>query len=165
MIKPDWVKRMNRGAIVFACANPTPEIWPHDALDAGARIVGTALSRYPNQINNSLVFPAVFRGTLDVRARTISSEMQIAAAQKLARYAADRGLHEGSIVPRMDEWEAYIDVAVATALKAQEQGLAQLTRTPEQLHQGAVKIISDARQATRLLMREGIIYSRDADSR
>ena len=98
-IKPAWVKGMNRGAVVFACANPTPEIWPRNALDAGARIVGTALSRYPNQINNSLVFPAVFRGTLDVRARTISGEMQIAAARELARYAASTGCTRDTSFP------------------------------------------------------------------
>jgi malate dehydrogenase (oxaloacetate-decarboxylating) len=157
IIKPEWVRGMNRGAIVFACANPTPEISPRDALEAGARIVGTARSDYPNQINNSLAFPAIFRGTLDVRARTISDEMAIAAARELARYAADRGIHEGSIVPRMDEWEACPQVATATALKAQEQGFARLSKTREQLHAGAVKIIREAREATRLLMREGII--------
>jgi len=156
-IRPEWVKGMNLNAIVFACANPTPEIWPRDAREAGARIVGTGRSDAPNQINNSLVFPAIFRGTLDVRARTISDEMAIAAARELALYATEHGLHEGYIVPRMDEWEACPRVAAATALKAQEQGLARLSRTREQLHEGAVKIIRQAREATRLLMREGII--------
>ncbi len=156
-IKPEWVRGMNRGAVVFACANPTPEIWPRNALEAGARIVGTGRSDYPNQVNNSLIFPGVFRGTLDVRARAISDEMAIAAARELARFAADRGIHEGFILPGMDEWEACVHVAVATALKAQEQGIARVCRTREQLHDGAVKIIRQAREATRLLMKEGLI--------
>jgi malate dehydrogenase (oxaloacetate-decarboxylating) len=157
IIKPEWVRRMNRDAIVFACANPAPEIAPGAAHEAGARIVGTGRSDSPNQVNNCLVFPGIFRGTLDVRARSISDEMAIAAARALARFAADRGIHEGSIVPRIDDSEACIRVAVATALKAQEQGLARLSRTREQLHEGAARIIRDAREATRLLMKEGLI--------
>ena len=80
VILPEWVKGMAEDAIVFACANPIPEIWPWEAKEAGARVIVTGRSDFPNQVNNSLVFPGIFRGTLDVKARTITDEMCIAAA-------------------------------------------------------------------------------------
>lgn len=157
VIRPEWIREMAKDAIVFACANPIPEIWPRDAREAGARIVGTGRGDFPNQVNNSLIFPALFRGTLDVRARAITDEMALAAAQELAACAAERGLHEESILPRMDEPDLVPRVAVATAMKAQEQGLARVERTREQLRQQAAKVVEQARAATRLLMREGLI--------
>jgi malate dehydrogenase (oxaloacetate-decarboxylating) len=157
IIEPAWVRAMARDAVVFACANPVPEIWPWDAKEAGARIVCTGRSDFANQVNNSLVFPGVFRGALDVRARTITDEMAMAAARELASCAEERGIHEEDIVPRMDEWAAVPRVAVATAMKAQEQGIARLARTRAQLFEGASRIIRNARDATQALMREGII--------
>jgi malate dehydrogenase (oxaloacetate-decarboxylating) len=148
---------MARSAIVFACANPAPEIWPWDAREAGARIVGTGRGDFPNQVNNSLVFPAIFRGTLDVRARTITDEMALAAAHELARCARERGISEENILPRMDEWEIYPRVAAATALKAQEQGVARLVKSGEQLLEQASQMIRQARAATGLLSKEGCI--------
>ena len=85
--EPEWVRAMAADAIVFACANPVPEIWPWDATEAGARIVATGRSDFPNQVNNSLGFPGIFRGVLDVRARSITDEMALAAADVLAGYA------------------------------------------------------------------------------
>jgi len=158
-IKPEWVKEMAKDAIVFACANPIPEIWPWEAKEAGARIVGTGRSDFPNQLNNSLGFPGIFRGVLDVRARTITDEMAIAAAHELAHCAEERGIHEEDIAPRMDEWEVYPREAVATAMKAQEQGIARLKKTREQLYEEASRIIREAREATQLLMKEGFIAS------
>lgn len=157
LIKPEWVQSMAPKAIVFACSNPLPEIWPWDAKEAGARVVGTGRGDFPNQINNSLGFPAIFRGTLDVRARTITEGMALAAAHELARFAEARGIHEDDIVPRMDEWEVFPREAAATAMKAQEQGIARLSKTWEQLHDHATKVIRDAREATQLLMRERYI--------
>jgi len=157
LIKPAWVKCMASNAIVFACSNPLPEIWPWDAKESGARVVGTGRGDFPNQINNSLGFPAIFRGSLDVRARTISEWMALAAAHELAGFAKARGIHEDDIIPRMDEWEVFPHVAVATALKAQEQGIARLFKTREELYDQAAKVIRDAREATQLLMREGYI--------
>jgi len=148
---------MAKDAIVFPCANPIPEIWPWEAKEAGARIVGTGRSDFPNQLNNSLGFPGIFRGTLNVRARTITDEMAIAAAHELARCAEERGIHEEDIAPRMDEWEVFPREAVATAMKAQEQGIARLSKAREQLYEEASKIIREAREATQLLMREGLI--------
>jgi malate dehydrogenase (oxaloacetate-decarboxylating) len=157
IIEPAWVKAMARDAVVFACANPVPEIWPWEAKEAGARIVCTGRSDFPNQVNNSLVFPGIFRGTLDVRARTISDEMAIAAAGELARCAEERGISEEDILPRMDEWEVVPRVAAAAGVKAQEQGLAGIAKTREELITGAERAIRAAREATRVLMREHLI--------
>lgn len=157
IIRPEWVKAMARDAVVFACANPIPEIWPWEAAEAGARVVATGRSDFPNQLNNSLGFPAIFRGTLDVRARTITDEMAIAAALEIARAAEERGITAENILPTMDEWEVYPRVATATAMKAQQQGIARLSKSAEQLYQEARTQILRARDATHLLMREGII--------
>jgi malate dehydrogenase (oxaloacetate-decarboxylating) len=157
LIKPEWVKNMARNAIVFACSNPLPEIWPWDAREAGAQVVGTGRGDFPNQINNSLGFTAIFRGTLDVRARTITEGMALAAAGELARFAEARGIREDDIIPRMDEWEVFPREAVATAMKAQEQAIARLSKTCEQLYDCATRVIRDAREATQLLMKERYI--------
>jgi malate dehydrogenase (oxaloacetate-decarboxylating) len=157
IIKPEWVRAMARDAVVFACANPVPEIWPWAAKEAGARIVATGRSDFPNQINNALGFPGIFRGALDVRARTITDEMAIAAAHEIAHCAEERGLDESRIAPTMEEWDVGPRVAMATAMKAQEQGIAGLSRTAEQLHAEAAAIIERARESVRVLMNEGLI--------
>ena len=157
LIRPEWIKAMATNSVVFACANPIPEIWPWEAKEAGARIVATGRSDFPNQVNNSLVFPGIFRGALDVRARTITDEMSLAAAMQLAAAAESGGLNEARIVPQMDEWEVVPLVAAATAMKAQEQGVAGLAKTREELQREATRMIQQARDTTRLLMREGII--------
>ncbi|HSA86050.1 MAG TPA: NADP-dependent malic enzyme [Nitrospira sp.] len=157
IIKTQWIATMAPHAIVFACANPTPEIWPWEAKEAGARIVATGRSDFPNQVNNSLVFPGIFRGALDVRARTISDEMAFAAAMALAACAEARGINDENIICTMDEWEVVPRIAAATALKAQEQGLAQLSRTKQQLMAGAIERIGQVREAVRVLMKEGVI--------
>jgi malate dehydrogenase (oxaloacetate-decarboxylating) len=157
VIQPDWIKNMAQDAIVFACANPTPEIWPWEAKEAGARIVATGRSDFPNQVNNSLGFPAIFRGALDVRARTITDEMCIAAAHALAQSAQKRGLSEDNIAPTMWEAEAYISEAVATGMKAQEQGVARISCSAEELRRSAETMIRGAQELTAFLMKEGFI--------
>jgi malate dehydrogenase (oxaloacetate-decarboxylating) len=157
VIHPDWVRDMARNAIVFACANPIPEIWPWEAAEAGAMVVATGRSDFPNQVNNSLVFPAIFRGTLDVRARMITDEMALAAAHELANAAEEWGLTADRLLPTMDDWQIIPRVATAVALKAQQQGLAQLTTSAQEIHDNARSIIERARQGTELLMREHLI--------
>jgi len=142
-IKPEWLKGMAKNAIGFFCANPIPEIWPWEAKEAGVRIVATGRSDFPNQVNNSTGFPAIFRGTLDVRARTITDEMCIAAAYALAQYAEDKGISEDYISPTMDEFEAFIREAVAVGMKAIEQGVARDNPTREELTKRAEKIIRE----------------------
>jgi malate dehydrogenase (oxaloacetate-decarboxylating) len=157
IIRPEWVRGMERDAIVFACANPVPEIWPWEATAAGARIVATGRSDFPNQLNNSLVFPGLFRGVLDVRARTITDEMAIAVARELAAYAEAGSLRDDHILPRMDDWEAFPRVAVAAATTAQAQGVARLAKSPAELHEGAARVMREAREASRLLVEAGLI--------
>ncbi|HOS50226.1 MAG TPA: malic enzyme-like NAD(P)-binding protein, partial [Bacillota bacterium] len=157
VIQKDWVKGMAKDAIVFATANPIPEIWPWEAKEAGARIVATGRSDFPNQVNNSLGFPAIFRGALDVRATTITDEMCIAAALELAKYAELKGLREDYIIPSMEEWEVYPMEAAAVGLKAIEQGVAKVKLTREQLIKSATDLILRSRKATKLAMENGII--------
>jgi len=156
-IEPAWVRGMAADAIVFACANPVPEIWPDDARAAGARIVGTGRCDLPNQVNNSLGFPGIFRGVLDVRASTISDTMALAAADALARFAAERGLREDAIVPTMADWEVYPRVATATAKAAHEEGLARSWPGEEAELARATRIIAEARSSTLALMAAGCI--------
>ena len=156
-IRKEWISQMADNAIVFVCANPIPEIWPWEAKDAGARVVATGRSDFPNQVNNSVGFPAIFRGTLDVMARTITDEMCIAAAYELAKCAEDKGLHEDYLLPTMDEWEVFPREAVAVAKKAMEQGVARLKFTDKELFQMAETKIKRAREEVAILMDKGII--------
>ncbi|MCK4413259.1 MAG: NADP-dependent malic enzyme [Candidatus Eisenbacteria sp.] len=157
VIKPAWVSQMAKDSIVMPCANPVPEIWPWEAKEAGARIVATGRSDFPNQVNNSLGFPGIFRGTLDVMATTITDEMCIAAAIELAKVAEDKGLREDYIIPSMDEWEVYPREAVAVGLKAIEQGVARKKYSRDELMKIAEAKIRHAREETALLMKEGFI--------
>jgi malate dehydrogenase (oxaloacetate-decarboxylating) len=157
VIKPEWVAGMAKDSIVFACSNPVPEIWPWEAAEAGARIVGTGRSDFPNQLNNSLGFPGIFRGALDVRARTITDEMCLAAAEALALAGEEIGLDDEHIVPDMQEDGLYAREAAAVGLKAIEQGLARVTFTGEELYALADERIRNARAMIHALMDEGII--------
>jgi malate dehydrogenase (oxaloacetate-decarboxylating) len=156
-IKKEWIKTMADNSVVFACANPIPEIWPWEAEEAGARIVATGRSDFPNQVNNSLGFPGIFRGVLDVRAKTVTDDMCIAAAQELARFAEERGMHEKDILPRMEEWEVFPREAVACALKSIDEGVARIKPSRKELYDRAVAIIQNARESLRALMKQGLI--------
>jgi len=157
VIKKEWVTEMNKDAIVFALANPVPEIWPWEAKEAGAKIVATGRSDFPNQVNNSLIFPAVFRGALDVRATTITDEMLLAAAEEVAKFAEEKGIHEEYIIPRMTEWEVYIREAAAVAAAASAQGVARIPRSYKEELEVARSIIEKSIKTLELLMREKII--------
>jgi len=157
VIKKEWIRGMANDAIVLACANPIPEIWPWEAKEAGARIVGTGRSDFPNQVNNSLGFPAIFRGVLDVKARTVTDEMCVAAAHALASYAERKGLHEDYILPTMEDWEVYVEEAVACALKSIEQGVARVKLSRNELWERASRIISEARRSLEALWKAGLI--------
>jgi malate dehydrogenase (oxaloacetate-decarboxylating) len=157
IIKAEWVSAMSPPAVVFACANPIPEIWPWEAKAAGAAIVATGRSDFPNQVNNSLVFPALFRGVLDVGARTITDEMCLAAAGELARCAEEKGLSENLILPRMDEWEVFPREAAAVGKMAMEQGVARRKLSGEELFGKACETIKRARDELTALMEKGLI--------
>lgn len=125
VIKPDWIRSMNDNPVVFPLANPVPEIWPWEAKEAGAKVVGTARSDFPNQVNNSLAFPAVFRGALTVGARKITDGMCLAAAYAIAEFAEKEGISNDRILPTMDEVELYIYEAIKVAEKAVEEGVVR----------------------------------------
>ena len=156
VILKEWVELMAKDAIVFACANPVPEIWPWEAKAGGARIVATGRSDFPNQVNNSLGFPGIFRGALDVRASTITDEMCFAAAKALADHVGER-LDEEQILPTMDDWEVFPREAVAVALKAQEQGVAKLTLSRDEIYEQAHRIIKRSRDLTHSMMEQEFI--------
>jgi malate dehydrogenase (oxaloacetate-decarboxylating) len=151
IIKSEWVARMAARSIVFACANPIPEIWPEEAMAAAAAIVATGRSDFPNQVNNSLVFPGMFRGVLDIRARAIDDAMAIAAAHALADYAVELGLRPDRILPAMGDPETAIRIAVAVGLSARKQGLARLQYDADMLRRMATRAIDRARSDTATL--------------
>ena len=126
LVTPEMVSTMNQNAIVFACANPTPEIFPEDAKAGGAQVVATGRSDYPNQINNVLAFPGLFRGALDVRASDINEEMKLAAAQALASLIADEDLTNDYIIPEAFDSRVGPAVARAVAEAARRSGVARI---------------------------------------
>jgi len=126
LVTKDMVAAMNKGAVVFAMANPTPEIFPDEAKAGGAAVVGTGRSDYPNQVNNVLVFPGLFRGALDVRAKEINEEMKLAAAIALAGFVPDSELSETNILPNTLDRRVAQVVAEATAQAAKKTGVARI---------------------------------------
>ena len=159
VIKKEWISKMADDAIVFALANPIPEIFPWDAKEAGARIVATGRSDFPNQVNNSLCFPGVFRGTLDVRATTITDEMCLAAAYTLANLVdeIEGCLIDECILPNMQYENAFIRQATAVGLKAIEQGIANINLSEEELLSKSKHIIDTSQAQFKLLMEKGFI--------
>lgn len=125
-LNTEMVKTMNNDSIIFACANPTPEIFPEDAKAGGARIVSTGRSDFPNQINNVLAFPGIFRGTFDVRAKDINEEMKMAAAKALADLISDEELCEDYIIPKAFDPQVGPAVAKAVAQAARDSGVARI---------------------------------------
>jgi len=151
------VKRMAKDAICFVCANPVPEIWPWEAREAGARIVATGRSDFPNQINNSIGFPAIFRGVLDVEAKTITDEMCIVAAESLAKYAEEQGINEDYIAPTMAETEAFVREAVDVGMEAQKEGIARLKISRDALRKKSETMILSAKLQADTLVKAGCI--------
>ncbi|MCB2355915.1 NADP-dependent malic enzyme [Clostridium estertheticum] len=126
IVTVDMVKSMNKDSIVFGMANPTPEIMPDEAKKAGARVAGSGRSDYPNQVNNVLVFPGLFRGALDVRAKEINEEMKLAAAYAIANYIKDEDLNENNVIPSALDKGVATKVAEAIAKAARDTGVARI---------------------------------------
>lgn len=154
-IKTEWIKKMNSDAILFALANPIPEIWPDVAKEAGARIVATGRSDFPNQVNNSLVFPGVFRGVLDARAKGVNFDIMVTASYEIADFVENPT--EERIVPTMEEWELYPKVASAVAAKTVELGLARKKNSKEGFYRIADEIIETNRKMFIKMMDEKMI--------
>ncbi|MDD3065709.1 MAG: NADP-dependent malic enzyme [Endomicrobiaceae bacterium] len=157
VIKKEWIKAMAKNPIVFVCANPVPEIWPWEAKDAGAAVVATGRSDFENQVNNSLGFPGVFRGTLDVRAKTITDSMCITAASELAACIADNKIKPNKILPTMDDWQLYPRVAAAVGIKAIKEKVADRKMSYDQLYNQAMAMIKRSRAITSDMMKKGFI--------
>ena len=156
-IPPEYIDKMADDPVVFATANPVPEIWPWEAKEHGCKVFATGRSDFPNQVNNSMGFPAIFRGVLDVRAKTITDEMCIAAATELARCAEEKGLTEAYIIPSMSEEEVFPREAAAVAMKAIEQGVARIKTSYKEEHDRAAEIIGRSRKLTKHMMDFGYI--------
>ncbi len=153
----EYIKGMNKDAITFMLANPVPEIWPWEAKDMGARIVATGRSDFPNQVNNSIIFPALFRGALDCGASAITDEMIVAASSEIARYAYENGMSEEHIIPTMKEWEVYPNVAAAVARKAVGQRIAKRSMSAKKFHDNAKRIIEGSRMMLSALIKSRLI--------
>jgi len=165
LIQKPMIEKMASDPIVFACANPLPEIWPWEAKEAGARIVATGRSDFPNQVNNSLGFPGIFRGVLDVRAQKITDTMCVAAADELSRVAEEQGINEDYILPTMENSEVFWREAAAIGVKAQEEGLSLRKISRDDLIEEAKTIIQRAREMTRSNTLTGYIKLPEAETK
>jgi malate dehydrogenase (oxaloacetate-decarboxylating) len=157
IIKKEWIKSMNKNSIVFALSNPIPEIWPWEAKEVGVKIVATGRSDFPNQINNSLGFPAVFRGVLTVRAKKMSDEMFLAAAYAIARYTEETGLHEERIIASMTETELYVREALAVAEKAIEIGYARRKLSRSELETEIRELVEKPKKYMSIAIKNNLI--------
>jgi malate dehydrogenase (oxaloacetate-decarboxylating) len=159
VIDKKWIEGMAKNPIVFTCANPVPEIWPWEAKEAGAAVVATGRSDFANQVNNSLGFPGVFRGALDVRASTITDTMCITAATELASCIADNEIRPDKILPTMDDWEIFPKVAAALGIKAIKEKVAGKKLSYDNIFNDAKSIIKRSRAITKTMMKSGYIKS------
>jgi malate dehydrogenase (oxaloacetate-decarboxylating) len=151
-IKQSWVKLMGKKAIVFACANPVPEIYPYAAKEAGAYIVATGRGDFPNQVNNSIGFPGILKGALIVRSRKITDAMAITAAHSLADFGEKRGINPEDIVPKMDEPDVFPVEAADVAMQAIKDGVARIKMSRDEAYRIAKKDIDHARAITKSLV-------------
>jgi len=157
VVKKEWIRAMGEKPIVFTCANPVPEIYPHAAKEAGAYIVATGRGDFPNQVNNSLGFPGILKGALIVRARKVTDNMALAAARSLAKSAEKKGLSTDYIIPTMDEEDVFPREATDVALQAIKDGVARVELSEDEIFAKAKKDIFEARALTKQLMKDGYI--------
>lgn len=162
-VKPEWISSMAEKPIVFVCANPVPEIYPYAAKEAGAYIVATGRGDFPNQVNNSMGFPAILKGALTVRARKITDEMAIVAARSLARFAEEKGISPEYITPTMDEAGVFPYEAADVAMQAIKDGVARIDMTRDEAYALAEKDIQYARSLTGDLIKNGYIQQPPAE--
>ena len=157
MIKKDEIRVMNSRPVTFLLSNPVPEMWPEEAVEAGAEIVATGRSDFPNQVNNSIIFPSVLRGALDIRARTITNSMVIAAAREVAAFAKESGLSKDKIIPTMLDWEVYPRVAAVVGERAQQEGVSRKKTSRADLYRHAKSIIEHSRRVLEVLLESNTI--------
>ena len=163
VIKPEWISLMADKAIVFACANPVPEIYPDTAKCAGAYIVATGRGDFPNQVNNSLCFPGILKGVLLCRAKTITDTMALIAAKTIAKRAQAIGISRENILPLMTDIEVYALQAAEVAKAAQKEGVARIKISYKEAYKKAKADILAAQSLTGKLMKEGFIKAPPAN--
>ncbi|MBW1963408.1 MAG: NADP-dependent malic enzyme, partial [Deltaproteobacteria bacterium] len=161
VVKPEWIRAMGSKPIVFACANPVPEIYPYAAKEAGAYIVATGRGDFPNQVNNSLGFPGILKGALTVRARKVTDEMAITAAYSVANFAEKKGINPDYIMPTMDETEVFAHEAADVAMEAIKNGVARLEADWQTVYDHTMKDIKLARETMDILMKNDFIKPPD----
>ncbi len=157
VVKKEWISAMAEKPIVFACANPVPEIYPYAAKEAGAFIVATGRGDFPNQVNNSVGFPGILKGALLVKAKKITDNMAIAAAKAIAEYSEKRGIDTENIVAKMDEHDVFPYEAAEVAMQAIKDGVARVKISWQEAFDVAKNDIEQARRAAKLFEDEGII--------
>lgn len=162
-VKPEWVRAMADKSIVFACANPVPEIYPYAAKEAGAYIVATGRGDFPNQVNNSIGFPGILKGALIARASKITDGMAIAAAHSLANYAEKRGITTENIVPTMDEADVFPVEAADVATQAVKDGVARVKKSWDEVYRIAKADIELSRKMSKSLHDNGFIADPPAE--
>src|SRR6056297_1984091 len=160
-VKPEWIKKMGTKPIVFACANPVPEIYPYAAKEAGAYIVATGRGDFPNQVNNSLGFPGILKGALLVRARKITDEMAVKAAYSMANYAEKNGINPDYIMPKMDETEMFAHEAADVAMEAIKNGVARTELTRDEVFKKTMDDIKQTRNTIDMMMQNNFIKQPD----
>jgi len=156
-VKREWVRSMAPNSIVFACANPVPEIWPHTAKEEGAFIVATGRGDFPNQVNNSVCFPGLLKGALLVRAKKVTDGMAIRCAHSIADFAVKRGIDPENISARMDESEVFAIEAADVATKAVEEGVARVKISWKEAYEKAMAGITESRTLLEDLEKQGHI--------
>lgn len=156
-IKPAYISSMGEKPIVFVCANPVPEIYPHAAKEAGAFIVATGRGDFPNQVNNSVGFPGILKGALLVKASKITDEMAIAAAESIARFSENRGIHTENIIANMNETELFPQVAADVAMQAIKDDVARKKMTWQQAYDIAKNDIAQTRGVMKMMQENNFI--------
>ncbi len=154
-LKPQWIRSMNPDSIVFALANPDPEIWPDRAVEAGAKVVATGRSDFANQLNNSLVFPAIFRGVLDSRSKGVNFNVMVKASEAIADYIEDPTPER--IVPTMEDLDMFPQVAAEVAYQSVQEGLARVSNSRKGFYSEAKEIIEETRSSYSALLDKGYI--------
>lgn len=156
-LKKEWISLMSPKSIVFACANPVPEIYPYLAKEAGAFIVATGRGDFPNQVNNSICFPSILKGTLLVSSKKITDNMAIRAAHSIAEFARSRGISPDNIMPNMLESELFPTVAAEVAMQAIQDGVALNIKSKSEVYLTAKQDIEESHAITQFLQEKGFI--------
>ncbi len=161
VIKPDWIRLMGSKPIVFACANPVPEIYPYAAREAGAYITATGRGDFPNQVNNSLGFPGILKGALLVRAKGITDNMAVVASYSMANYAEKKGIHPEYIMPKMDETDMFAYEAADVAMQAIKDGVARVESDWDTIYNRTLEDIGHTRHTIDMMMDKNFIKKPD----